>query len=413
MSLRDVSWQKIARFPFLERNKEIFRKFNFTIDNIIKDFDKVLPNAITNLRLILQNIDDFSEKKIQEDLIEALSYPVQNGIVAYLHDKWFVNRYAEAFSRRTRKFIELEKNELVILKEWDVKIKEDANGKDLYKMDVFDFLSFATKIRASDLKSGTDFQQFSKRFKLSNNILDGGWVKNLTRNDISSLITAALREHVYNKVHELFEHLQENKLPKKIMEDAESLKDIILELKQERKIGEFYTGTVYNDAFPSCINNAHVQLLAGKNLDHQERLVFEFFSLNIGMTAEELLNLFAHSPDFRQDLTSYMVDHAERKQYKSYGCKKIKSFGLCKINRKNDPYQWCTDGKIKNPLSFFSRMASWLENRVIPTMLCFPFVFAQKKFVKEPKNVKPNDIPFSRRMLLNYLKRTTKLKRKK
>jgi len=57
-------------------------------------------------------------------------------------------------------------------------------------------------------------------------------------------------------------------------------------------------------------------------------------------------------------------------------------------------------------------MAGWLENRVIPTMLCFPFVFAQKNFVKEPKNVKPKDIPFSRRMLFNYLKRTSKRKKK-
>ncbi len=413
MSLRDVSWQKIAQFPFLDRNKEIFRNFNFTIDNIIKDFEKVLPNSIENLKLILQNIDDFSDKKIEEDLIEALSYPVQNGIVAYLHDPWFINRYSEAFSRRTRKFFEANKNEIEILKEWGINIIEDMNGKDTFKMNVFDFLSFATKIRSSDLKPGMDFTQFSKRFKLVNNIVSEGWVEQLTRSDISNLLTAALREHVYNKVQELFEHLKESKLPKQIMEEADNLKDLILEFKQERSIGEFYTGTVYNDAFPSCINNGHVQLLAGKNLDHQERLIFEFFCLNIGMTAEELLNLFAHSPDFRKDITGYMVGHAEKKQYKSYGCKKIKSFGLCKINTKNDPYNWCMKGKIKNPLTYFSWMANWLETRIIPNMLCFPFLFMQKLPLKLPKNIPKNEKPFTRNQLFYYLKRTSTVNKKK
>ncbi|MHA1783579.1 MAG: hypothetical protein ACTSVY_08735 [Candidatus Helarchaeota archaeon] len=413
MSLRDVSWSKIAKFPFLDKNKEIFRKFNFTIDNIIKDFENVIPNALENLHLILSNIEDFVKKPIKKDLIEALSYPVQNGIVAFINDKWFTNRYAEAYSKRTRKFINSGKEDIEILKDWRIKIKEGGKLNKCYKMSVFDFLSLATKIQSSDLKPSLDFKEISKKFSLSNNILNDGWVENLEESDITTLFTAALRQTINKKILEIFEHIKENKLPKILEEKALEFKEDIIALKQERNIGEFYSGTVYNDAFPSCINNAYVQLLEGKNLDHQERLIFEFFCLNIGMSKEELLNLFAHSPDFRQDITQYMVSHAENKKYMSYNCKKIKAFGLCRINFKNDPYGWCADGKIKNPLTFFKRMASWLENYVIPNMLCFPFLFAQKNIKKHPKNLKPGEFHFTRRLLFNYIARTSNLKRRK
>ncbi|NHI93495.1 MAG: hypothetical protein EAX96_13490 [Candidatus Lokiarchaeota archaeon] len=412
LSYKDVSWSRIAKFPFLDSNKEIFRKFNFTIDNIIKEYEKVIPNALENLRLILSNLEDFVKKPINDYLIEALSYPIQNGIIAYLHDSWFTNRYAESYSKRTRKFVDSSKtgivNEIGILKEWDVKIEEEENKKEIYKMNVFDYLTFATKIETTDLNPGLDSKATSKHFLLSNNVLNKGWVENLSKIDISNLFNAAIRQMINKKISELFEHLKENKLPKKLIETAEELRNDILEFKAERNIGEFYSGTVYNDAFPSCINNAYVQLLEGKNLDHQERLIFEFFCLNIGMSKEELMNLFAHSPDFREDITKYMVSHAEHKGYISYSCKKIKAFGLCKINMRNDPYNWCTDGKIKIPLAFFKRMAWMLENLIIPNILCFPFILAQTDSFKPTKNLKKNKMNFTRKQLFNYLNKTSK-----
>jgi len=420
---KTISWRKVAKYPFIGENKKVFELHEFTIDNIVKDYENVINYAIDNLRLILGNIENFVRKRFDDARRECLSYPIQNGIVAYINDKWFTNRYAEAYAKRTRKYLDddaqsskkakhlhIKDSELEILKEWEIGVDKVVKDKRTsYRLNVFDFITLAPKIRSEDMKS----KLLLKRFQLVHSSLVNGYVEDLTRSDISVLFTAALHHKVNETVKELLEFFEESKLPKKLIDAADDLKTEINEFKKGKQIGEFYSGAVYNDAFPSCINNAYVDLLAGKNLEHQERLVFVFFCLNIGMSNEELINLFAHSPDFRQDLTGYMLGHAERKKYISYGCKKIKSFGLCKINYNNDIYKWCSDGKINIPLAFFKRMSWMLEKLIIPNLLCFPFLLAQKEPLKKPRNLAPGKKPFTKKQVFTYIKRTSKLKRKK
>lgn len=416
LALNDPRWRKIALFPFLNSSKEVLIKKDYSIDSIIKDFPNILLDAKNNLELILDNIENFVKKEIVDSISDALSYPIQNAVVAYLNDRWFTNRYSEAYAKRTRKFLDkLTKKpdkvfEVEFLEELGIKLEEDSKNQRTFKMLVLDFIELATKIESADLDSESEYKAVANKFKLSNSVLNAGWVENLNKKDLSNLFTAALRQNFKNKIKEIAEHIKENKLPAKLMDMADIIRDRILDFKQEHNIGEFYSGTVYNDAFPSCINNAYIQLLEGKNLDHQERLVFEFFCLNIGMSKEEILNLFAHSPDYREDISKYMINHAENKRYMSYSCKKIKAFGLCKINYKNDPYNWCINGKIKNPLNFFKKMTWVLEQRIIPSLLCYPFIITQKISPKK-RNKDSYEKRSSLDYLIYYLKRTSKKKK--
>jgi len=107
--------------------------------------------------------------------------------------------------------------------------------------------------------------------------------------------------------------------------------------KYKSKLQSSFKGKLITskETYPPCITAILATLKKGVNLDHTSRLVLIFFLLNAEKSVEEIVDLFRAQPDFNEQKTTYYVEHAAGKRgsgtkYSSFGCAKIKSYGLCK-----------------------------------------------------------------------------------
>ena len=109
-------------------------------------------------------------------------------------------------------------------------------------------------------------------------------------------------------------------------------------------------GEVDLDALPPCIKNMLKTLQSGGNLTHFGRFTLTAFLHTIGMTNEEILQLFSSTPDFNEKIAKYQISHItgeiSAKEYIPPKCHTLKSQALC-IN----PDKLCE--KINHPLSYY------------------------------------------------------------
>ena len=89
---------------------------------------------------------------------------------------------------------------------------------------------------------------------------------------------------------------------------------------------------VMPDCFPPCMVCALSNARTGVNLPHSMRFALTSFLLNVGMSAEGVIELFRASPDFDEERTKYQVMHirgATGTVYKSPSCATMATYGNC------------------------------------------------------------------------------------
>lgn len=86
------------------------------------------------------------------------------------------------------------------------------------------------------------------------------------------------------------------------------------------------------DLFPPCISHALANVQGGVNLAHSMRFAMTSFLLSVGMSVDEILNLFNVSPDFDAEVTLYQIEHiagATGNVYKPPACDTMRTYGNC------------------------------------------------------------------------------------
>ena len=94
--------------------------------------------------------------------------------------------------------------------------------------------------------------------------------------------------------------------------------------------------------YPPCMTKIIDQINRGENPNNISRVILTTYLLNRGMSVEDVAETFNNTPDHDSRKTQYYI--SKLVGYKSYGCSKIESYGLCHRNEK------C--GNIKNPMHF-------------------------------------------------------------
>ena len=94
--------------------------------------------------------------------------------------------------------------------------------------------------------------------------------------------------------------------------------------------------------YPPCMTSIIDQINRGENPNNISRVILTTYLLNRGVSVEDVAETFNNTPDHDSKKTEYYISRLVG--YKSYGCSKIESYGLCHRNEK------C--GNIKNPMHF-------------------------------------------------------------
>lgn len=268
-----------------------------------------------------------------EQLFELLSYPLARVMASCLNDPILLRRYALAEAKLAFKRMQDEKEGLIMLAN-DLRINPQGTGP--WKIHFSEYIQAAHRMH-------------SPKWKLTNRDLADGYLT-VTDMELKRLLEEAVRERVLRGLPvsvdvRICQGLEEYLAP--IKRDLEALA-----ARQKRNLGEVEDG-----AFPPCIRKMISEVSRGTNLAHSARFALVSFLLQINMTPEEVIAIFATSPDFDQDRTRYQVEHiagATGTRYKPPACATMATYGNC-------PGEDDLCRRIRHPLSYYERRSRMLK----------------------------------------------------
>jgi DNA primase large subunit len=279
----------------------------------------------------LSNSDD---RKI---LIELLSYPFSRILVSCIDDPFLTRRYSLAEAVASYK--SLKGMDIAFLGEFSLDFGIHAQVKESgAKVHFTDYIRLASSLRAME-------------WKLVNRKMDHGYVT-VSKEELARLLQEGVRHRI------------EGTLPMQIPEEVclscqPYISDILTALNERKSRfegSEFRT--VEAGLFPPCITRAISQSQAGVNLAHSMRFAMTSFLLGIGMSVDDIMNLFTSSPDFDVEKARYQVEHiagSSGTSYKPPSCATMQTYGNCYA-----PDEMCK--RISHPLNYYRRKV-WFSNR--------------------------------------------------
>ncbi len=330
----------MAQFPFLgqsithlREHPDEFADFQELARDIT--YERVRERAMERVMAALSRqdirIDFFTEEESREEL---LSYILARILVAATGDGHLIRWYSLAEAVRARTLLMNSSMALVLEVGEDLDLHARISGESTVKIPFSDYLHHSANLK-------------SLEWKLTNQALEEGFVQ-LDRKRIVRLIQEALRERFER---DLLAMKIPDSLKQLFGEQLGVIMGMTAKLKDAYEAAEI--SVVVPGRFPPCIKNLLAMTREGKNVSHSGRFAMTSFLHRISMDKEEILDLFRVSPDFREDLARYQVEHImgiiSGTDYGSMACKTMITYGLC-IGKD----ELCE--KINHPLGYYEVM---------------------------------------------------------
>ena len=327
-----------AKYPFTPEAAEYVKRLGIQIEDLTSpEYGPVLDRAEERIQeaLLFRTISQRSSN----DEIEIPSFPIAIMMVAAIDDKLVKRRYALAEAKRVSSFLQEEDREkiMTIARDfgWHIELAtETASGQ------TYDF-----KLHFADyLKNSAVFHE--KEWKLVNKLVSEGAVY-LTKREAGRLLEEEARRYVESKLDTTV-----GRLPDPVMKSVNRLEQLLV-VKKEKIHLEEIPKTVAIPSFPPCIKALYDTIASGSQLSHMGRFALTSFLVSIGMTVENVMDLFRQLSDFDERLTRYQVEHiagvrGSRTKYIPPRCDTLRTHGLCTSTE-----ELCE--KVRHPLAFYRR----------------------------------------------------------
>jgi DNA primase large subunit len=266
-----------------------------------------------------------------ERLMEVMSYPYARILVSCLNDRFLTKRYALAESVRMSILLEDERPNAVISIAKELKV--DAVLRDeMLMMHFADYLKLSSRIKSPD-------------WNLVNSELFEGHVFLSGRK-----FCRALQNAMQDKIESELPLPVPNDIKAAVMKDVKHVEITLNEMKT--KFGDSVGGDVSVTEFPPCMRALLAGTHNGLNLPHSGRFALVSFLHALGMDSEQIMALFARSPDFDASKTIYQVRHITGElsgtEYTPPECSTMKSYGIC-----FEPDDLCNNDKVVHPLIYY------------------------------------------------------------
>jgi len=263
---------------------------------------------------------------------EILSFAVARMIISVIGDRFLVNRMAVTEGKAAGAL--LGRNHGLIMpmaNEFGIEPVEDAEGNGTYSVHFTSFLKYSSKMRSPDWKL------LYQRMKKGNVAVD--------RQRLIRLIEQAVTDHLSERLPPYTDEIRQA-LSAEVQEVAAALNEKKAEF-QKNSLGD-----ISEDRYPPCMKEILRQIQTSQNVPQMGRFAIVTFLHAIGMTAEQIFDLFSAVPDFRADRTRYQIEHITGKisstEYSVPECSTMKSYGIC-----YNPDSLCNMEWMKHPLTYY------------------------------------------------------------
>ncbi|MDH5447468.1 MAG: DNA primase large subunit PriL [Candidatus Bathyarchaeota archaeon] len=309
----------LAKYPFLPQAANDIKQLDLTIQELTET-----PAVIKHAeQRITASFEDIPPHRLKNRDIETASFPVAIMMVAAINDKYLKKRYALHEAKKIYEHLKQEKPQkiLQIAKYFKWKLSQTQTKiPQNFKLHFTHYLPNTTTLQQPE-------------WKLINRQLDKGEIY-LTQREACRLLQEEIRKYIESKLD-----TKVSSLPPEVKAAVEKLKNTFTARKGAIKIEE-YPKTVDFEAFPPCIKALYNSISSGHHLSHIGRFTLTTFLVNIGMTAENIVDLFRTLSDFNERLTRYQVEHiagqrGSRTKYRPPKCSTLQTHGVC-INSDED-----------------------------------------------------------------------------
>lgn len=340
--------EDLAKYPFLPEAADYVKELLLDINELTKpEYKRLLEHAEARVaNCIMGKPRDIIPRDIPE--IEIPAFPVAIMLVTAVDDPLLKKRYAlQEAKKMSQQLREEEKTEKIarIAEFFNWKLAPAGNngthGSATFKLHFTDYLRNATVFH-------------EKEWKLASRQIQNGEVL-ITKNDAARLLEEEIRRYVEKKLE-----TEPPTLPEPLQQKVERLQAQLKTRKNMMQLEET-PKIVTIDAFPPCIKALYDMAMRGQHLSHIGRFALTTFLVNIGMTPENVVNLFKTSSDFNEKMTRYQVEHiagsrGSRTRYTPPKCETLNTHGVCP--GKDDICRM-----VRHPLKYYNRK---LRNKITP-----------------------------------------------
>ncbi|PSQ20551.1 DNA primase regulatory subunit PriL [Halobacteriales archaeon QS_9_67_15] len=364
-----------ARYPFRQVSRQAVGEAGVDLAAVVAEEAAVVERGMER---VVWALEDGSVGDADDvDRVELLSYPVARVLVSLVDEHILTRMYAEAeaataYERFTADFTDTD--ELAY-----------ANTERLTLPDLFTEFDLSDDVRAANGTVGdgsaavSDGQSREFRVEvgtylaLASDMRGDEW-RLVNRALVDGEVTvdgeellALLRQAVRHRVDDDLPLAVPAAIESELTEETEQLRERLSELDLTRDID-----TVVPELFPPCMRHLLDQVQKGEHLEHHSRFAIASFLTSIGMTTDEIVDIFQVNPGFGEEATRYQVDHirgaTSPTDYSPPSCATMQSYGDC-----IDKDDICTDViDESHPLNYYEHrldeededdLTDWREER--------------------------------------------------
>jgi len=325
-----------ARYPWRQESRQAVGEAGVDLAAVVADDAAVVERGVERVVWALE--DGTVGDAHNVDRIELLSYPVARVLVSLVDEHILTRKYAQAEATAARERFTADFADTTELK--------SASKPRLTLPELLAEFDLSGPVRAVDgrvgdgsavvsdgqsrefrVEAGTYLDlaadQRGDEWRLVNRALADGEVLV----DGAELV-ALLRQAVRHRVDDGLPLSVPDAIADELAEEAEELRQRLSELDLTRDID-----TVVPELFPPCMKHLLDQVQKGEHLEHHSRFAIASFLTSIGMTTDEIVDIFEVNPGFGEEATRYQVDHirgaTSPTDYSPPACATMQSYGDC------------------------------------------------------------------------------------
>ncbi|WP_049997695.1 DNA primase regulatory subunit PriL [Halococcus sediminicola] len=308
-----------ARYPFLDDARHAVEAANFDLHSLADD-ERVRERATERVERALD--DGTVGDPSRDTRVELLSYPLARVLVSLVDEHVLTRKYAraeaataherltDAESHRQLKSARTERLSTEdLLAEFDLAGSVHADGEG-YRVDVGAYLPLAADM-------------WGDEWRLVNRALAEGAVP-VSETDLGDLLAKAIEQ----RIAEGLPLAVPDPIAEALESTVERIRETLADLELTRDID-----TVVPDRFPPCMKALLDSVQKGEHLAHHSRFAITSFLASIGMSTDEIVDLYMVNPGFGEDITRYQTDHIRGEsgptEYSPPSCATMQSYGDC------------------------------------------------------------------------------------
>lgn len=334
-----LSSDDYARYPFLPEALEHLKEIGLTLEEL----------SSTPLGMMILN----KAKERLMKVIESGSYPLPDEdyrteiavfyasllILAGVGDPRLSEKFAVAYSKNVYLFLrqDLEQGNSSTL----FYIAISLLGWRVQQVEEGVMIHYSNYVQAQPEYVGS--------WKLVNRLVERGYVF-VNWQELARLLETGVKKYVISLIKDVD---IPTSLPENVYKAVEEVSAVWSSRQQDlRGIARKVYSEKREGSLPPCMRELLRKQTSGENLSHSARFALASFLVSIGLSVDEILDIFRSSPDFREDIARYQVEHiaglrGSRVKYSPYKCDNMRSLGLCR---------WECE-KVVHPLQYFYRAA--------------------------------------------------------